>query len=84
MGQPFNNVRFNAFCLGTYGLFKGASLYSLDVDDRTPLGLLSFGLVISDEYSDCTGTITTSYSACPVVVSSFSACPTVATSWTDK
>lgn len=74
MGHPFNNVRFGPFSQATYGLFKGASLTTLQVFEGTPLGLMTFGFLISDEYSDCGPTVTTS----------FSACPAVATSWTDE
>jgi len=80
MGQPFNNARHNPTSQAVYGLIKGET-YSPDIDDRSPLSLCTFGLVISDQYSNCGPAITTGYSACPGVTTGYSMVAGVTTSW---
>lgn len=73
MGQPLNNARHNAVSQADFGLHKGQT-YSPDIDDRAPLSLLTFGLAISDQYSNCGPAVTTNFSTCPGVSTSYSAC----------
>ena len=80
MGQPLNNARHNPTAQAVGGLVKG-QVYGIDIDDRAPLSLLTFGFLISDQYSNCGPAITTNFSACPTVATSFSACPSVSTIW---
>jgi hypothetical protein len=79
MGTPFRTTRHDPVAQAIWGLAQGVT-FSPDVDDVRPLGLMTFGFVVSDTYIGIT-TPVTNYSVCPGVTTSFSACPTVSTTW---
>lgn len=79
----FRNVKHDPINQATYGLAFGVT-HSPFINDIRPLGLETFGFVVSlDSFINCPS-VSTSYSSCPNVSTSYSACPTINTSWSLK